>query len=87
MLNKDEYESKGEVSKITVSSRASVNIGKNYYTFEYTEEKCFPISKIGIDFNIEKERQLMWENANKEVDNQIKEISDYYAQLQQNSNY
>ena len=89
MLNKDEYEyeSKGEVSKITVSSRASVNIGKNYYTFEYTEEKCFPISKIGIDFDIEKERQLMWENANREVDNQIKETLDYYNQMRQNSNF
>lgn len=79
----NEYFSKGEVTKITISSRASVNIGKNYYTFEYSEEKSFPQEKPE-DFDIEKERQLMWQEANMEVDNQIKETIDFYNAQQGN---
>lgn len=80
------YKSKGEISKISVTSRASVNIGKNYYTFECMEEKCFPISKYGIDFDIMKEKQIMWEDVNREVDNQIQETIEWINE-QQNSNY
>ena len=79
----NEYFSKGETTKITISSRASVNIGKNYYTFEYSEEKSFPQEKPE-DFDIEKERQLMWQEANMEVDNQIKETIDFYNAQQGN---
>lgn len=82
----DIYESKGEISKISVTSRASVNIGKHFYTFEFMEEKCFPISKYGIDFDIQKEKQIMWNDANREVDNQIKETIEWIKE-QQNPNY
>ena len=83
----DNYESIGEVTKLTVSSRASVNIGKNYYTFEFTQEKSFPLSKYGMNFNEDKEKELMWQEANAEVDKQINEIVEYYKNQQQNPNY
>lgn len=84
-MDNNEYISKGETTKITISSRASVNIGKNYYTFEYSEEKCFPQDKTNLDsFDIEKERQIMWQEANMEVDNQIKETVDFYNAQQGN---
>lgn len=78
-----EYKYKGKTTKITISSRASVNIGKNYYTFEYSEEKCFP--KGDKELNIEKERELMWKEANSEVDNQIKETIDWIKSQQENN--
>lgn len=79
---KPEYKYKGKTTKITISSRASVNIGKNYYTFEYSEEKSFP--KGDKELDVEKERELMWQTANREVDNQIKETIDW-INSQQNS--
>lgn len=78
--SKTEYKYKGKTTKITISSRASVNIGKNYYTFEYSEEKSFP--KGDKELDIEKERELMWLDANREVDNQIKETIDWISSQQ-----
>ena len=78
---KPEYKYKGKTTKITISSRASVNIGKNYYTFEYSEEKCFP--KGDKELDIEMERELMWKEANGEVDNQIKETIDWIKSQQE----
>ena len=70
---KKAYESKATTTTIKISSRASVGIQKrsatNYFTVEYTEERTIP-----EDADIEKERQLLWETCNNEVDTQIIEI-------------
>lgn len=65
------YEPKAKTTTIKVSSRASVKIRDQYYTVEYTEERTIPDIE-GI--NIEAEREFLWSEANKQVDDQIEEI-------------
>ena len=68
-----EYQSKAITTSIKISSRASVGIQKrsttNYFTVEYTEERTIP-----EDADIEKERQLLWDTCNNQVDEQIEEV-------------
>ena len=68
---KAEYKQQAVTSKIAVSSRASVKIKDCYYTVEYSEERLIP---EGVDVDIEKERQLLWDACNTEVDNQVEDI-------------
>lgn len=68
---KKEYEQLAVTSKIAVCSRASVKVRDSYYTVEYSEERAIP-DVVGVD--IEKERQLLWDTCNSEVDNQIEDI-------------
>lgn len=68
---KNEYVSKATTTKIAVSSRASVKVKDSYYTVEYTEERAI-LDVDGVD--IEKERALLWNVCNTEVDNQIEDI-------------
>lgn len=76
---------------IKATSRASVKIGDNYFTVEYSEERMIPqveeiqstdiqgnkTSKI-IAADIEKERADLWDTVNSECDNQIDIIQDYF---------
>lgn len=76
---------------IKATSRASVKIGDNYFTVEYSEERMLPqveeiqstdiqgnkTSKI-IVADIEKERADLWDTVNSECDNQIDIIQDYF---------
>lgn len=68
---KAEYKSLATTSKIAVSSRASVKVRDSYYTVEYSEERLIPDVP---EVDIEKERQLLWDTCNTEVDNQIEDI-------------
>ena len=52
-------------------SRAAIKIRDNFYTVEYQEERSLPED---VEFDIEQERQLLWDETNKVVDNQIQEI-------------
>ena len=74
---KKHYYSKGVTKEITVSSRASAKFGNNYYTFEYSETRTLPSPEECSDLNIDKERQLLWEDANREVDNQLIELQEF----------
>ena len=65
-----DYESKAKITTIRATSRASIKIRDNFYTFEYGEERTIPDIE-GVD--IESERLALWEDANAEVDNQIEE--------------
>ena len=65
-----DYESKVRITLIRATSRASIKIKDNFYTFEYAEERAIP-DVDGID--IEAERALLWQDANNEVDNQVEE--------------
>lgn len=68
---KAEYVSKAVTTKISISSRASVKVRESYYTVEYTEERAIPDV---TDVDIQKERELLWDACNTEVDNQIEDI-------------
>ena len=71
---KAEYVSKAITTSIKASSRASIKVGDNFYTIEWTEERTVP-----EDCDIEKERTFLWEAVNNEVDNQIQDILDAYG--------
>ena len=63
------YQSKAVTTTIKVSSRASTKVKDNYYTIEYTEERTVP-----PDADLQKERDLLWDEVNEQVDNRTLEI-------------
>ena len=63
----ENYVSKAKVFKISATSRTSIRIKENYFTVEYSEERAIPDIE-GV--NIEKEREILWDTVNAEVDNQ-----------------
>lgn len=76
MSNDTNYESKAITTQISATSRASVKVRDNYYTVEYTEERTIP--QID-DVDIAKEREILWDCVNNEVDNQIEDIIKSFA--------
>lgn len=73
MTKVKEYESKATVTTIKCNSRISLKIKDNFYTIEYGEERTIP-----EDANVEKERQLLWDDCNNEVDRQAEEIKNMF---------
>lgn len=73
MAKKAEYKSVATTTSIKISSRASIGIQKRssteYFTVEYTEERTIP-----EDADIDKEREILWNVCNGEVDRQIQDI-------------
>lgn len=73
------YKSKARTSVIRATSRVSVKVSvkgaDNYYTLEYTEERQIPEVE-GVD--LAKERKMLWDTVNTEVDNQIEDIYKMY---------
>ena len=67
----EQYVSKAMPKIIKFSSRASVKVKDNFYTIEYGEERQIDNFE-NVDIN--KERQLLIDDCNKQVDNQIEEI-------------
>ncbi len=81
------YYSKAETTEITASSRVSVKVKDNFYTFEFTEKRIIPVvveldttdksaSKFDsmTKFDIKKEREILWDCVHGEVDKQVQEI-------------
>lgn len=68
----NEYESKAVITKISVISRAAVKVRDNFYTIEYQEERSFPVDVQDID--MEKERKILWDTCNTEIDKQVDDI-------------
>lgn len=58
-----------QTTLIKASSRASVKVGDSYYTVEWTEERT-----VDPTDGLEEERANLWDTANTEVDNQIRDI-------------
>lgn len=58
-----------QTTTIKASSRASIKVGDSFYTVEWTEERT-----VAPDDDLEEERANLWDTANNEVDNQIKDI-------------
>lgn len=64
-----DYVSKAVTTSITATSRASVKVKDCYYTVEFSEERSLP-----QDCDVEKERAILWDVVNTEVDNQVQDI-------------
>lgn len=67
----DDYVSKASITAISATSRASIKVKDSYFTVEYSEERTVPEVE-GV--NITRERELLWDDVNAEVDNQIEAI-------------
>lgn len=70
------YKQQAKTIKISGTSKATVQIKNNYYSFSYSEERELP--EDGTRTNIEKERELLWDTLNSEVDKQIEQIMELY---------
>jgi hypothetical protein len=70
MNNDTKYESKAITTQIRATSRVSAKIGDDFYTLEFSEERTIPDVE-GID--LEKERELLWEDVNYSVDTQLQD--------------
>ena len=63
-----------KTTSIRFTSRASVKIRDNYYTFEATIEKQCPENYTLDDY--EQAKHDLWNEANNEVDTQINDVVD-----------
>lgn len=72
----DNYQSKATISSIRATSRASIKMRDNFYTVEYSEERTLPTD---IEYDIDKEREILWNTVNDEVDKQIEDIIKSFA--------
>lgn len=70
------YESKAKVVTISGTSKATVQVNNNYYSFSYSEERQLP--ENDKDVCIERERELLWDTLNSEVDRQVEQIVQLY---------
>ena len=63
----DEYVSKAKTKTLKFMSGVSVEKDNVWYKFECTQEVEFE----GNDVDIEKEKKILWDKVNNEVDNQV----------------
>lgn len=63
-------ESKAVVKTIKATSRVAIKIKDNFYTVEYSEEREIPDTEVDMEF----ERNVLWDDVNKVVDDQCAEI-------------
>ena len=73
-MAKKTYESKAVTTTIKASSRASIKLGDSYFTIEYTEERSLP-----EDCDVEKEKEQLWKDVNRERDIQIEDLYDEFV--------
>lgn len=67
-----DYVQQAKTVKISATSKATVQVKGNYYSFSYSEERELPEDDSRV--NLEKERELLWNDLNDEVDKQVEEI-------------
>ena len=63
--------SQGKVTKIQATSRVSAKIKDSFYTFEFLKEVTFEADK---NYNLEVEKENLWDEVHGEVDKQLQEI-------------
>ncbi len=78
MENK-EYQSKAITKIIRANSRVSVKIKETFYTFEFMEEREFPVDLID-SINFDKEKELLWDEVHYQVDKQVQDVMDILNQ-------
>lgn len=71
------YVQQAKTIKISATSKATVQVKNNYYSFSYGEERELPEDDTRV--NLDKERELLWQSLNAEVDKQIEEILKIYS--------
>ena len=75
---KVEYKSQAITTSIKFTSRASIKMYDNYYTVECCEERIIPQDISNID--LDKEKKMLWDAVNEEVDRQIDDIKAAFKQ-------
>lgn len=65
-----DYASMAKTVSIQCSSRASVKIGQNFYTFEATEQRSIPDNP---NVDVDKEQEILFAKLHAMVDRQIDE--------------
>ena len=76
-----EYQSQAVPTVIRANSRISVKITETFYTFEFMEERQFPIDLVEegtIDFA--KEKEMLWDEVHAQVDKQVQDVVDMLKQ-------
>ena len=77
-----EYESQAVTTSIQAHSRISVKLNDTFYTFEFVEQREFPVDLMDeskIDLN--KERELLWDEVHAPVDKQVQDVADMLKQV------
>lgn len=70
-----DYKSQAVTTSIQAHSRISVKLQETFYTFEFMEERQFPIDLMDegtIDFA--KEKELLWDEVHAQVDKQVQAV-------------
>ena len=81
MAKQREYFSQAVPTLIRATSRVSVKLNESFYTFEFLEERAFPIDLAEEgQINFEKEKEMLWDEVHSQVD---KQVSDVVSMLKQ----
>lgn len=75
MAKQKEYFSQAVPTLIRATSRVSVKLNESFYTFEFQEERAFPIDLVEEGhINFEKEKEMLWDEVHSQVDKQVSDI-------------
>ncbi len=75
MAKQKEYFSQAVPTLIRATSRVSVKLKESFYTFEFLEERAFPIDLVEEgQINFEKEKEMLWDEVHSQVDKQVSDI-------------
>jgi hypothetical protein len=75
MAKQREYFSQAVPTLIRATSRVSVKLNESFYTFEFLEERAFPIDLVEEgQINFEKEKEMLWDEVHSQVDKQVSDI-------------
>ena len=71
MERQAKYKPQATVKEFHVTSRVSVKIREEFYTFEYSETRFIDSPE---KINMDKETMSAWDFAHSQVDKQVKEV-------------
>lgn len=75
MAKQIEYFSQAVPTLIRATSRVSVKLNESFYTFEFQEERAFPIDLVEEgQINFEREKEMLWDEVHSQVDKQVQDI-------------
>lgn len=75
MAKQREYFSQAVPTLIRATSRVSAKLNDSFYTFEFQEEREFPIDLVEEGrINFEKEKEMLWDEVHSQVDKQVSDI-------------
>lgn len=75
MAERREYFGQAVPTLIRATSRVSVKLNESFYTFEFQEERAFPIDLVEEgQINFEKEKEMLWDEVHSQVDKQVSDI-------------